>query len=163
VHVCPSVRLGVVIFRALYLGGYDIVKHSLDLGRDSPVLTRLVAAQALTLVVGSACFPIDTVKRRLMVQRKLVNKTAASAGAASASAGAAAAAGGVASAQSAALKAAEAIAIAPYRNGWDCLRRILREEGVKGLYSGLSVNVVRSLSGAVLLVAYDEIKNFVQP
>jgi solute carrier family 25 (mitochondrial adenine nucleotide translocator), member 4/5/6/31 len=160
-----SVCLGVVIFRALYLGGYDIVKHSLDLGRDSPVLTRLVAAQALTLVVGSACFPIDTVKRRLMVQRKLVNKTAASAGAASAGAAAAAGgvAGGVASAQAAALKAAEAIAIVPYRNGWDCLRRILREEGVKGLYSGLSVNVVRSLSGAVLLVAYDEIKNFVQP
>jgi len=46
----------------------------------------------------------------------------------------------------------------PYKNGFDCATRIIREEGVKGLFAGLSVNLVRGFTGAVLLVAYDEMK-----
>jgi solute carrier family 25 (adenine nucleotide translocator) protein 4/5/6/31 len=46
----------------------------------------------------------------------------------------------------------------PYRSGWDCLRRILAEEGVRGLFAGLSVNLVRGVTGAILLVAYDDFK-----
>ena len=32
-----------------------------------------------------------------------------------------------------------------YRNDWHCLSKILKEEGVKGLYSGFTVNLVRSV------------------
>lgn len=46
----------------------------------------------------------------------------------------------------------------PYKNGLDCATRIIREEGVKGLFAGLSVNLVRGFTGAVLLVAYDDLK-----
>lgn len=51
---------------------------------------------------------------------------------------------------------------AVYKNSWDCLQRILREEGVRGLYHGLSANLARGLSGALLLVGYDEIKKVFQ-
>jgi hypothetical protein len=47
---------------------------------------------------------------------------------------------------------------AVYRNSWDCFRRIVREEGAKGLFHGLSANLVRSVAGAFLLVGYDECK-----
>ena len=36
--------IGVIIFRALYLGGYDIVKDHFEL-HESSLLTRLSAAQ----------------------------------------------------------------------------------------------------------------------
>jgi hypothetical protein len=45
-----------------------------------------------------------------------------------------------------------------YMNGRDCVRHIWRTEGFKGFFAGLSVNIVRGVSGAVLLVLYDDIK-----
>jgi hypothetical protein len=44
-----------------------------------------------------------------------------------------------------------------------CVRTILREEGIRGLYSGLPANLVRGLSGSLLLVGYDEAKVLLQP
>lgn len=50
-----------------------------------------------------------------------------------------------------------------YKNGWDCFIRIVAEEGViKGLFSGLSVNLLRGVSGSLLLVGYDELKGMLQ-
>ena len=50
-----------------------------------------------------------------------------------------------------------------YKNSLDCLKRILLEEGIsKGLYSGLSMNIIRSISGSILLVGYDEFQNIFQ-
>ena len=92
-------------------------------------------SQLLTTVVGTICFPIDTVKRRLMVQRKIITSLDANNS-----------------------SGAHISKIVPYKSGFDCVRRILAEEGPKGLFAGLSVNIVRSISGAVLLVAYDELK-----
>lgn len=48
-----------------------------------------------------------------------------------------------------------------YKNGIDCLRKVVKYEGYRGLYSGLSVNLVRGFSGSILLVGYDEIKSFI--
>ncbi len=45
-----------------------------------------------------------------------------------------------------------------YSSSWDCFRRIVREEGARGLFHGLSMNLVRSVAGAFLLVGYDECK-----
>ena len=95
----------------------------------------------MTTAVGTFCFPIDSVKRRLMVQRKIkpsntINNIS----------------------DSAIKDATSAKAHIPYKNGLDCATRIIREEGVKGLFAGLSVNLVRGFTGAVLLVAYDDLK-----
>jgi hypothetical protein len=43
-------------------------------------------------------------------------------------------------------------------NGRECLRYVMRTEGFRGLYAGLAINLVRGVSGALLLVCYDEAK-----
>lgn len=71
--------------------------------------------------MGTLCYPVDTIKRRMMIQ-------------------------------------VDFDATGAWMNGRDCLRNILRTEGWRGLFSGLSVNLVRGVSGALLLVCYDEAK-----
>jgi len=109
---------GVVLFRAGFIGGYDCVKYTYDL-HDSGMASRWAAAQSVTIVVGTLLYPVDTVKRRLMVQQQ---------------------------------------GRRVYHSAWHCLTTILRYEGIAGLFHGLSMNLVRSFGGAVLLVAYDEIQ-----
>lgn len=112
---------GVMLFRALYFGGYDAIKNFADLdSNDTPFIKRFAAAQLNTTVVGTLCYPLDTIKRRLMMQ-------------------------------------AEGDQV--YGGIVDCLRKVVKEEGVvKGLYPGLSVNIFRGVFGALMLVLYDQIK-----
>jgi hypothetical protein len=49
-----------------------------------------------------------------------------------------------------------------YKNAFDCFAKILKEEGPRGFYSGLSVNIVRGVSGALLLVGYDEMQKIMK-
>ena len=49
-----------------------------------------------------------------------------------------------------------------HMNARECLRHVLRNEGIKGLYAGLGINLIRGVSGALLLVCYDEIKALTQ-
>ena len=115
---------GVFIFRALYLGGYDITKDLYKL--DAPGTThfeRYLAAQSVTTVVGTLCYPIDTIKRRMMMQ------------------------GGD--------------GILVYNNALHCFSTIIKEEGPRGLFHGLSVNLFRGVFGALLLVFNDGIKPLV--
>jgi hypothetical protein len=50
----------------------------------------------------------------------------------------------------------------PYKGAIDCFVRICREEGVRGLFNGLGANMVRGVAGALLLVAYDELKGVIK-
>jgi solute carrier family 25 (adenine nucleotide translocator) protein 4/5/6/31 len=47
-----------------------------------------------------------------------------------------------------------------YRNSVHCIRSVLGAEGIRGFYLGLGPNIVRSVSGALLLVGYDRIRSF---
>ena len=47
-------------------------------------------------------------------------------------------------------------------SGRECARAIFKQEGIKGFYSGLSVNLVRGVGGALLLVGYDEVKVIIE-
>jgi solute carrier family 25 (adenine nucleotide translocator) protein 4/5/6/31 len=88
--------------------------------------------------MGTLCYPIDTIKRRLMVQSVTP----------------------VLSAETTSTNKVSS-ATKPriyYRGAVDCFTKILATEGVKGLFSGLSANLIRGFSGAILLVGYDEIK-----
>ena len=49
-----------------------------------------------------------------------------------------------------------------YKNGIDCLVKILKSEGYRGLFHGLSANLMRGAGGTVLLVGYDEVKALLQ-
>lgn len=46
-----------------------------------------------------------------------------------------------------------------YRGGLDCISAIVRSEGVKSLYRGAGVNVVRGVAGAGVLSGFDKFKN----
>jgi solute carrier family 25 (adenine nucleotide translocator) protein 4/5/6/31 len=48
-----------------------------------------------------------------------------------------------------------------YGGALDCVRRVLIEEGPRGFFNGLSANLIRGISGAILLVGYDEVKKIV--
>jgi len=45
-----------------------------------------------------------------------------------------------------------------YRNTIHCFRRIWAEEGYRGFYLGLGMNLVRCIGSALVLVSYDEFK-----
>jgi solute carrier family 25 (adenine nucleotide translocator) protein 4/5/6/31 len=107
-----------------------------DIGPNTEVWKKLLCAQSVTLTAGTLCYPIDTVRRRVMMHAKESVKKETTAAVDTAAAG----------------------SKPVYRSGWHALGKILREEGVRGLYSGLSANLIRGVSGAVLLVGYDELR-----
>jgi len=132
---------GVVLYRALHLGGYDALKteilHRRGLGEwqqskkstcdtigilpesGLTICERFLAAQVVSVVAGTVCYPIDSIRRRLMMQ--------------------------------AGLPTDERL----YRNSFDCFQKVIAAEGVKGFYLGLGPNLVRSFGAALLLVSYD--------
>ena len=76
--------VGACLYRLLYLGGYDALKEELDIfkqtqqqgGRvpDALNLTwseRFFVAQSVSLIAGTICYPIDSVRRRMMMQAGL--------------------------------------------------------------------------------------------
>jgi len=124
---------GVVLYRALHLGGYDVCKTELiefktkrHTGEESNTsLTwteRIVVAEVVSLVAGTLCYPIDSVRRRLMMQAGIPES------------------------------------LRSYRNSTDAFRKIWAEEGIRGFYLGIGPNIFRSISGALLLVSYDMFK-----
>eukprot|EP00588_Corethron_pennatum_P013512 CAMPEP_0194277190 /NCGR_PEP_ID=MMETSP0169-20130528/9575_1 /TAXON_ID=218684 /ORGANISM="Corethron pennatum, Strain L29A3" /LENGTH=361 /DNA_ID=CAMNT_0039021095 /DNA_START=184 /DNA_END=1269 /DNA_ORIENTATION=- len=66
---------GVVLYRALHLGGYDAAKSELAAysreGEVTGFWTKFGVAQAVSLTAGTICYPIDSVRRRLMMQSGL--------------------------------------------------------------------------------------------
>jgi len=133
---------GVVLYRALHLGGYDACKTELIYRRQyqddrsnnssssstmSPAasltfLERFGIAQVVSIGAGTFCYPIDSVRRRLMMQ------------------------------------AGQDPTERLYRNSVHAFRRIFVEEGWRGFYFGIGPNVMRSFGGAMLLVSYDAFK-----
>jgi solute carrier family 25 (adenine nucleotide translocator) protein 4/5/6/31 len=153
---------GVILYRALHLGGYDAVKTEIlhrrghygalgdfsfidgenqiarnhendkflagipqDSQRISSGLTvgeRFLAAQIVSIVAGTACYPIDSIRRRLMMQAGLPKEDRL------------------------------------YKNSLDCFRKVIALEGPRGFYLGIGPNLVRSFGAALLLVTYDILK-----
>ncbi|KAL5410452.1 hypothetical protein PMIN04_010633, partial [Paraphaeosphaeria minitans] len=52
----------------------------------------------------------------------------------------------------------EGIAIKQYRNSIDCLRKVVKQEGVRGLYRGLSASYLGTVETALHLVLYEQLK-----
>ena len=129
---------GVVVYRALHLGGYDAVKTEIlhrrgvhvttdnfSIDRTQSNLTmseRFLAAQLVSITAGTACYPIDSVRRRLMMQAGLPSEQRW------------------------------------YNNSFDCFRKVSISEGFRGFYLGIGPNLLRSFGAALLLVSYDVFK-----
>ena len=129
---------GVVLYRALHLGGYDAMKteilhrrgahvttdnFSIDRSQSDLTMTeRYVAAQFVSITAGTACYPIDSVRRRLMMEAGIPREKRF------------------------------------YNNSIDCFRKVFRVEGLRGFYLGIGPNLIRSFGAAILLVSYDVFK-----
>jgi solute carrier family 25 (adenine nucleotide translocator) protein 4/5/6/31 len=126
---------GIVLYRALHLGGYDACKTELlhrrrtgaEGGRSVndesfTMPERFAIAQIVSIVAGTICYPIDSVRRRLMMQ------------------------------------AGQCISERQYQNSLHAFQRVWTEEGLRGFYLGIGPNLIRSVGGALLLVSYDVFK-----
>ena len=133
---------GGVVYRVLYLGGYDAFKGEImhyrrmkrieEMGKkknvetaEEPSLTwfeRFGAAQFISLTAGTLSYPFDSVRRRMMMQ------------------------------------AGKPVQERRYRNSIHCIKTVLQTEGYRGFFLGLGPNILRSFGGTLLLVGYDRIR-----
>lgn len=60
--------LGIIAYRACYFGGYDTAKRTLLADPKTSVLFKFLVAQIVTSISGLMSYPLDTVRRRLMMQ-----------------------------------------------------------------------------------------------
>jgi len=60
--------LGIIAYRACYFGGYDTAKRTLLADPKTSVLFKFIVAQVVTTISGLVSYPLDTVRRRLMMQ-----------------------------------------------------------------------------------------------
>jgi len=61
--------LGIIAYRACYFGGYDTLKRVFfSDGRNNSIFLKFLVAQAVTALSGLLSYPLDTVRRRLMMQ-----------------------------------------------------------------------------------------------
>jgi len=71
--------LGIIAYRACYFGGYDTAKRTILSDPKTSVLFKFIVAQIVTSASGLLSYPLDTVRRRLMMQsgrsEKLYNGT----------------------------------------------------------------------------------------
>jgi len=58
--------VGIIVYRGFYFGLYDSLKPLL-LGKDAGVASSFVLAYGVTVVSGLASYPIDTIRRRMMM------------------------------------------------------------------------------------------------
>ncbi|KAF5190864.1 Mitochondrial substrate carrier family protein anca [Thalictrum thalictroides] len=66
----PASLHGMVVHRGLYFGGFDTVKEMMSQEPKSELALwkRWVVAQAVTTSAGMLSYPLDTVRRRMMMQ-----------------------------------------------------------------------------------------------
>lgn len=61
--------VGIFLYRAFYFGGFDTAKKLvLDDYERKPFVVKFLVAQCVTSFAGFVSYPLDTVKRRLMMQ-----------------------------------------------------------------------------------------------
>eukprot|EP00003_Mantamonas_plastica_P015822 TRINITY_DN265_c0_g1_i1.p2 TRINITY_DN265_c0_g1~~TRINITY_DN265_c0_g1_i1.p2 ORF type:complete len:323 (+),score=105.57 TRINITY_DN265_c0_g1_i1:113-1081(+) len=61
----PSV-MGIIVYRAAFFGGYDTAKDFM--GKDAGIMMSFLVANVVTAGSGLIAYPLDTVRRRLMMQ-----------------------------------------------------------------------------------------------
>ncbi|CAH9074386.1 unnamed protein product [Cuscuta europaea] len=67
----PASLHGMIVHRGLYFGGFDTLKDMMMISSSKPEVAlwkRWVAAQGVTTLAGLLSYPLDTVRRRMMMQ-----------------------------------------------------------------------------------------------
>ena len=65
--------IGIFLYRALYFGGYDTFKAKM-MNEETNFFVKWIAAQTITIMSGMCLYPLDTVRRRIIVQSGEANK-----------------------------------------------------------------------------------------
>jgi solute carrier family 25 (adenine nucleotide translocator) protein 4/5/6/31 len=65
--------LEIFLFRSLYFGGYDTIK-GIFFTEKNTFFEKWASAQMNTLIAGIICYPLDTVKRRIIIQNGEIEK-----------------------------------------------------------------------------------------
>jgi len=59
--------VGIVVYRGLYFGMYDSIKPLLPRNLSSSFLATFLLGWSVTIVAGLASYPVDTIRRRMMM------------------------------------------------------------------------------------------------
>ncbi|XP_057823851.2 probable ADP,ATP carrier protein At5g56450 isoform X1 [Cryptomeria japonica] len=71
----PASLQGMIVHRGLYFGGFDTIKDMMLQDASHPAFwKRWLAAQAVTTSAGFLSYPLDTVRRRMMMQSGLEHR-----------------------------------------------------------------------------------------
>ena len=127
--------VGIFIYRGLYFGIYDTVKPIM-IGDGGSFLASFALGWAVTVVSGLASYPIDTVRRRMMMTSgtgKLYHLVE------------------------------NCILITlfqgvHYMHSMDCATQVINSEGFMSLMKGAGVNILHGVAGAGVLSGADEVK-----
>lgn len=114
----------VMLYRSIYFGFFETAKR--DSGSSQSMWSLFFYAQLSTNSAGFVVYPIDTVRRNMVIQ----------------------------SGKSRADKK-----ILQDDSILQCARRIYSERGIKGLYAGCLINLLRGFGGSLVLVIYETLKN----
>jgi len=129
----PSV-LGIVVYRGLYFGMYDSIKPVLLVGPlEGNFLASFMLGWGVTTGAGIASYPLDTIRRRMMMTSGEVCIFACDC-----------------------ILHIDAIAQAvKYKSSFDAARQILAAEGIRSFFKGAGANILRGVAGAGVLSIYD--------
>ena len=93
---------------------------------------HLCAAVTAGIVTSTATNPIWLVKTRLQLDKSVAEK-----------------AGG-------------GLAVRRYKSSWDCIKQVVRDEGVRGLYKGMSASYLGVSESTLQWVLYEQVKGYLK-
>jgi solute carrier family 25 (adenine nucleotide translocator) protein 4/5/6/31 len=59
---------GIIVYRAAYFGIFDTAKGMLPDPKNTPIVISWMIAQSVTTTASTMAYPVDTVRRRMMMQ-----------------------------------------------------------------------------------------------
>jgi solute carrier family 25 (adenine nucleotide translocator) protein 4/5/6/31 len=137
--------VGATLFRIVYLGGYDALKSEIVIRKQKQYLSDLPASSSFEMTLDSNLPQLSWGER--IASAQFISVTAGTL---------------IYPFDSVRrrmmMQAGVAASERLYRNSFHCISIIARREGVRGFYLGLGPNILRSVGGALLLVAYDTFK-----
>jgi solute carrier family 25 (adenine nucleotide translocator) protein 4/5/6/31 len=137
--------VGATLYRIVYLGGYDALKSEIVIRKQKEYLSDLPASAPFKMTLESNLPQLSWGERIAAAQ--FISVTAGTL---------------IYPFDSVRrrmmMQAGVAVSERLYRNSFHCVSVIAKREGIRGFYLGIGPNILRSVGGALLLVAYDSFK-----
>ncbi|CAD8107148.1 unnamed protein product [Paramecium primaurelia] len=111
---------GVMFYRAIYFGAYDTALKTFDL--PNHIFYKFLLAQFVTCTAGVISYPLDTIRRRMMMQSGRADIL--------------------------------------YKNSIQCCYKIIKNEGIRGLFKGFLLEFTSKLGFSLMLALYSNIQQF---